>query len=238
MDENLSTVNAGQEGNVDLQDTNQQNVQSEPVNAGNQGFTNQGNVQQQTQQQTPEQNAMYANIRREAETRAKDATIRELSGGQFNSYAEYQDYVRQQNEAAQAQQLGVDPAFLNKVNSLESELTTLRQEREANALANDPVHGGYFKQWEGDIKQLAQAAGCSLRTAYSVMLERNLPNLISGMKTAGQQDAITKLTQTDQTSPGSLSSEAAGSAKSVSNMSKSDFAKLQEEVLRGERKTL
>lgn len=244
MEDNLNSVNAGQGANVEPQNTG---IQSEPVNAGTQGVTNQGTVQQgitqqqgqsQSQTQTPEMNAIYASIRRQAENQTKDAVIRELSGGQFNSWAEYQGYIQQQQEAAQAQQMGIDPALLSRFNSLESELTSLRQEREAAALANDSVHGEYYKQWENEIKQLAQAAGCSIRAAYTAVLESKLPSLINGLKTAGQQDAITKLTQTAQTSPGALGGEPAGAAKSIENMSQKEFDDLMDRVKRGEKITL
>lgn len=77
--------------------------------------------------------------------------------------------------------------------------------------------------------------GLSLNDAYKLA---NYNDLVSKQATTIEQDTIKKLNQNSTSSPGALSLGADSQTNSISKMSKTDFAKLQQEVLRGERKTL
>jgi hypothetical protein len=81
------------------------------------------------------------------------------------------------------------------------------------------------------VFKLKAEKGLSLTDAY---LRVNF----STLKTKSEQEVIAKMQANSQSSPGSLSQGATQPNNSISSMSKSDFAKLQEQVLRGERKQI
>jgi hypothetical protein len=205
------------------------------------GATAQPTAQEQTQTQQPDitQTQAFARRLKEETQKAKDQLIAEIYGQYgITTYDQYQQELEKQRAEQEAQQYGVDPQFYQEFSSLKSELLTLRQEREMNELRNDPIHGNFFKQWEGEVAELASRAHVSPRVAYAALLERKLPDILNSTKTAGQQEAITKITQNAQTSPGALGSEAAQQGNSIKNMSDKDFDALVEAVKRGERKSL
>lgn len=246
MDElNQTPVNEGQESVTDSQQATE-NTTAEPVNAGAEGIATSKPVQD------PQTNAAFAQMRRQTEQaqRDRDALIAEIYGQNgITTYEQYQQAKAQAEAEAKAQQMNVDPRFYQEVEGLKQQLSSYEQERQSmqrertlseqeKNLESDPHVGELFKQWKGEIKQLADQTGADYDVAFTLMLRNKIPDLLNSTKTSAEQDAVKRLINNAQSSPGALGQGAEKPSNSISNMSKSDFAKLQSEVLRGERKTL
>jgi hypothetical protein len=259
--ENLSTVNAGPVGNVEPQEP----IVNEPVNAGDEGIANPQNDSKPAQ--TPDQNHEFATIRKEAETKAKDAVIAELGyeykGKPITTYAEYQqalkDVETEQQNAEFEQQNGISPDAIKPLFEQwkESdpdfqELKSIRAEKNATTALSD-----LNKELEDaglDLKlndlsdaelnkipniekvtELMQTRRLSLAEAFFIA---NKNDIISGQVSKVQQETIKKISANGGSSPGSLSGGGEVGEKSIYSLSKDDFKKMQEEVMRGERKSL
>ncbi len=231
MDENLNVVNATQSEVVDTQ-----NVQDT-------GASTTSQVDSATATQKPVQdsqtNAQFADMRRKNEKLQRDYDIAKQYG-QYGIFTE-EDY-QAALAAQEAQERGVDPTFYQEFNDMKNQLGSIQREKtlmeQDNNLRSDPIRGELYKSWESEVKQLVQNAGVDYRTAFNYLLDKKLPDLLNSQRTTGQQEAIRSLTHNAQTSPGALGGDTAANTNSVANMSKADFKKLQDEVLRGERKHL
>ncbi len=239
MDEILNSVNAEPEVTVEPQTTNEEvqttgeSVNSEPA--------------AQKPVQDAQTNAQFAEMRRRNEKLQRDYEISKQYG-QYGIHTE-EDYQAALAEQ-EAQRMAENPQLLyNKLNTLEQKVTGYEEREKALArketllnqekqLESDPEVGDLYKQWKGEVKQLADNANVDYETAFSYMLRRNVGQILNSTKTAGQQEAIRSITNNAQTSPGALSAGAGNVKPSVYSMSKADFRKMQEEVMRGERKTL
>jgi hypothetical protein len=185
-----------------------------------------------------------------AEQRARDALIAEMYGEShgIRTYAEYQAATQRQREAEDRQryqQAGLDPDMLNQflenhpdikaARELKRDNTLLEQDRK---LESDPNFGELYKQFRDEVHQLAKLAQADYDTAFTLVLRDKLPSLLSGTKTQAEQEAIKKITQNAQTSTGSLSGGDVPHSTSISQMPKTDFNKLVEQVKRGETTSL
>lgn len=210
---------------------------------------------QQTQQQDITQTQAFAHRLKEATTeaekRARDAVIAEIYGEShgIRSYDEYQKALREQQQAQEAQAYGIDPRFYQKLSQSEQKVQTLEEklnaiEREKvlleqdRTLESDPTLGDLYKQFKSEVHDLAQKTNADYDIAFTLLLREKIPTLLSGMKTQSEQEAIKKLTQNAQTSTGPLGGGDVQHNKSISKMSKEEFKKLEEAVLRGEVKNL
>jgi hypothetical protein len=255
MDENISTVNAGPTENVvDSQNTEVQETQETSSEVAQENSV-QSEVAPTKPVQTPEENARFAQVRREAEQRSRDAVIAELgyinptTGQPITTYSEYQQVLKDQQFK---EQHGIDP---NEVRPLFEEwkksdpdfqeLNRLKQERileqQDIALKNDPVKGDLYKQWEADVKAHANALGCDLNTAFLLMLDRKLGDVLTGAKTKAEQAAIEKITTNGASSPGSLSEGGDGTKtfftkEEVNAMSRAEISKNYEKILESMKK--
>lgn len=235
MDENLNTVNADAEGAVDPQINND----VPDIGANTTEQVNSAPAEQKPVQDS-RTNAQFAEMRRQTEKLQRDYEIAKQYG-QHGIFTE-EDYQKALAEQ-EAQERGVDPEFYNEFTTMRNQLNTFQREKtlmqQDNNLRSDPIRGELYKTWESEVKQIADRSNVDYVTAFNYVLNNKLPDLINNQKTAGQQEAIRSLTHNATTSPGALGSDAAINNKnSIASMSKSDFQKLQEEVLRGERKTL
>jgi hypothetical protein len=159
--------------------------------------------------QDAETNAQFARVRREAEQRAKDQLIAEMYGDQgIRTYAEYQQALQRQKMAQEAEQKGIDPEFYNQFKTLEQKLNSYEQEKtllqQDQQLANDPKYGEIYKQWKGEVVELAQKYNVDYDTAFTFLTREKLPDLINNAKTKAEQSAIQKIAANGSASPGSL----------------------------------
>ena len=189
--------------------------------------------------QDAQTNAQFAEMRRRNEKLQRDYEIAKQYG-QYGIFTEedYQTALAEQ----EAQKAGVDPQFYQEHVTMKQEFDSMKREKslmeQENSLRNDPIRGELYKSWESEVKQIASTSQVDYRTAFNYLLDKKLPDLLNSQKTAGQQEAIRSITNNAQTSPGALSAGAGNVKPSVYSMSKADFRKMQEEVMRGERKTL
>lgn len=88
-----------------------------------------------------------------------------------------------------------------------------------------------------NIDQITQLVtkGHSLADAFFLA---NKKDIIASQTAKAQQETIKKINANGESSPGSLAGGGEAHSNSVHSMSKADFVRLQEEVLRGERKSL
>lgn len=219
----------------------QQELVNEPVQEENENVEVVDPQQEQRQVQSPEQNAQFAKIRREAESRARDQMISEMYGQThgIHTYADYQAALQEQRAREEAEKLGVDPELYSRFNSLESELNTLRREKtfiqQEAELSKDPVKGNLYSQWKDDVHQIANNFDVDLKTAFTLILDERLGDILNQSTQKAQQDAIKKITSNGQSSPGSLGSENANPKQSISGMADKDFDEMMKRVARGEK---
>jgi len=226
MEENLNVVNDTQTGNVDGQT---EQVNSESVNTEVAAVQNDKPVEKPVQ--TPEQNAEFARVRREAETKAKDAVISEMYGEShgIHTYAEYQAALaKQQAEAERAkfqEENGIDPDALKPVFQQwkESdpdfqELKAIRAEKNQTKALTDLNSELKDAGIDLQIKDLSDSELLKLpnidkileqvqkgHTLADAFFLANKKDIISRQAQTAQQEAIKKIAANGESSPGSLS---------------------------------
>lgn len=200
----------------------------------------------------------FARRLKEATTKAKDELIAEMYGESHGiyTYADYQKALAEQREAQEKQhyqeQYGIDPdaikPIVEKMLKSDPRYQRLEQmEKEANITAAITNFDKEFPELGvktfDDIAKLPNIdkiydyvnRGLTLNEAYKLA---NYGDVVSKTAQTAQQEAIKKIAANGASSPGSLAAGGEGDTKSIFKMSKTDFQKLQEEVLRGERKSL
>ena len=203
MEDALNTVNEVQSENVDTQTEVQDTGASttEQVNSA---------PAEQKPVQTPEQNAAFASVRRDAETKARDSVIAEMYGSQgITTYSQYQKALADQKAAEEAQKIGIDPAFYQEFSGMKDELSSIKREKtliqQERDLESDPKTGELFKQWKDEVKDFAKKANCDYDTAFTIVSRNKLPDLIAAQMQKGEQEAIKKLNANANSTPGPLS---------------------------------
>jgi hypothetical protein len=191
--------------------------------------------------------------------KAIDAEYDRLYGAEYgiHSKAEYDAAIAQQQAEAARQQFqdenGFDPDVIKPVveQMLKSDPRYQRleqMEKEANITAavskfNEEFPDLGVKTFD-DIAKLPNIDKVygyvnnyklSLNDAYKLA---NYGDVIGKTAQTAQQEAIKKIAANGASSPGSLAAGGEGEEKSIFKMSQTDFRKLQEEVLRGERKQI
>lgn len=157
---------------------------------------------------------------------------------------QYIQAVEQQRQAEERQRYidqGLNPDLVNRLLEQHPDIQYARQlraqqqqEAQFQAEANE-----FFQTFpdvdaskiDPEVFRLKAEKGLSLTDAY---LRVNF----SKMRSQTEQEVIAKLQSNAQSTPGSLNQGGGQPSHSISKMSKSDFEKLQQEVLRGERKQL
>lgn len=203
--------------------------------------------------QSREDNAKFAQYRRESDQarQERDSAIAELYGQShgITTWDQYQLAKAQAEQEQRAQQMNVDPKFFNEFENMKQELNQTKAERQMIAhektlmeqdksLAADPKVGEFYTKYKSDVQRLATQANCDYDIALTMLLRDKLPDLLNSTKSSAEQDAVKRLLNNGQSSPGSLSEGGSGQSSTISSMSKADFAKMQEQVLRGERKQI
>lgn len=244
MDENLNVVNATQENVVDSQNQVEETNNVETVNTQSssdvQTDVSEGIVNSQVQ--TQEDNARFAAIRRDAETKGMDRAVAamgmEWNGKPIKTYAEYQRAIAEQRATEEAEKKGIDPQFYSDFQSMKSELDSYKREKtfmeQEKSLSNDPVRGQYFNEWKDEVKDIAMNYGVDLRTAYTLLLDQRLPDILSKAQQRIQNETIQNINKNASSSPGALSSETSQTKTSYMDMSKADFEAYKNKVLNGE----
>lgn len=250
MDENLNVVDATQENVVDsqsqVQETNVEENQIETVNTESSNEEQQEvseEVVESHAQQTQEDNARYAAIRRDAETKGMDRAIAamgmEWNGAPIKTYQEYQAAMAEQKAYEEAERQGLDPAFYSKFKQMEDKLQGYEQEKvfsqQESMLQNDPIRGPLYGEWKDEIKEIASNYNTDLMTAYMLMLNERLPQILEKNKQQITNETITKLNENSTTTAGSLSDSGANDNKvSYKNMPQDEFEKIKKMVANGQ----
>ena len=193
--------------------------------------------------QSSEDNARFAKIRRDAEQRARDSVVAEMqmewNGQPITSYQQYQQALRERALIEEAQQQGLDPQFYTDFRNMQDELNYYKRNtaitQQDLELVNDPVRGNIYNQWRDDIKQIAMDCNVDLKTAFSVVLEQRLNEVLEVNSKRIQQDTINKI-NSNQVTPGSLSASNDQPSINAWDMSDDDFSKMVERASRGELK--
>lgn len=203
--------------------------------------------------QSREENAKFAQYRRESEQarQERDSAIAELYGQShgITTWEQYQSAKQQAEQEERAQQMNVDPKFLSDFENMKRELDFTKSERQALAhektlmeqdktLEADPQVGELYKQYRPEIQALAKQAKCDYDIALTMMLRDKIPQLLNSTKSTAEQDAVKRLINNGQSSPGALGQGGSGQTSTISSMSKADFKAMQDQVLRGERKQI
>ena len=181
-------------------------------------------------QQSPEENAKFAKIRRDAEAKAqaqaKDAVIAEMFGEShgITTYAEYQKAVQAEREAARRAEMeshGIDPDYVTK---MVAEMPEVRQAREILTQKQQEERDSqqaaeffdYFEEANGrpfdakkdvlppDVWEL-KAQGVPLKLAYQQHENRLLRDRIRQMEEAKTAEETNR--KNAESSPGGLSGD-------------------------------
>jgi len=157
-------------------------------------------------QQTAEDNAKFAAVRREAEAKARDKVISELYGKSHNihTYADYQEAVARENMQREIEELGDIPEDVAK------EIVEARQFKKK--LAEEAEQTRQYKEFMDtfptidvntipvEVFEMA-AQGRDLTSAYALYQVKNLDKI----KVQTEQETIKKIKQNVETSTGDLS---------------------------------
>ncbi len=144
----------------------------------------------------------------------------------LKDYAEYERW-RQSEETSPAERL-------------RQSLTAGAREQEALlrddlSLASQPEIGPLYRQHRQEVRQIAAENACDLNTAWLLLLEERLPEILARERTAAEQRTLQALGQAAIASPGSMQ-EASTARLSYSELSKGDFAQLLERVKKGKQR--
>jgi hypothetical protein len=241
MDEyNLNPVNAGQENVVDS--PMPENVEVNSSESEN------GDVATSTPEpsqhvQSPEENARYAAIRREAEMKAQDKLISEMYGQShgIHTYAEYQEALRREQEQTQRQQMeqaGINPdllkQFVDELPEVKQAREFLSRQQQDQKIQNE-VSDLLRDFPDADISKVPEnfladgiKQGIPLKYVYAMYASKNALNL-------AEQKTLQALKQNSMTSPGSLSGMQEQARTNINSMSNKDFEALKRRVMSGER---
>jgi hypothetical protein len=238
---NENVVNAtSNEGVVDSQPTEQIETTEKPVDAGNEEVT--PSPVEEKVQQTPEQNAVFADVRRKASSEAQDNVIKEMNlswnDKPITTYSDYQRALQEQKYQKEAEEKGVDPELYSQVNTMQNELSSLRRDKtlmeQDTQLSNDPKMGEIYKEYREDIHKMANEYNVDYDTALTILTRDKFAELMSKHSIKAEQDTIKGLQQNAQTSPGAIGQSGVHGKTSIAQMDKKSFRELTESVLRGE----
>jgi hypothetical protein len=200
----------------------------------------------------------------EEKQKAIDAEYSRLYGQEYgiHSKADYEKAIADQKAAEERariqEQTGIDPDNLKPIfeqwkqsDPDFQELSKIRAENNTKAalsdLNNELKNAGLDLQLNDlsdaellkipNIDKVTEQVqkGHSLADAYFLA---NKNEIINQRAAKAEQETIKKITANGASSPGSLATGGEGESKTIYGMAKTDFKKLQEEVLRGERKKL
>ena len=210
-------------------------------------------------QQSAEQNAHYAEMRRQQERemlmrQAYEQAQRDIEDKQYATWAREQGIPninsKQDYELwEQAQQQNVPYELMQRLSGMEQMMKQTMMEKQRleyestikaqeQALAQDGDYGDLFKANEQGIRDIALSAGVDLNTALAVFLMQDqgrayFRQLKEQTKKEAQAETVRNITS-NQSTPGALSTEKAGLKGGIGNMSDQDFEKLYEAAKRGE----
>lgn len=196
--------------------------------------------------QSAEENSVYASIRREAEAKAQDKLIAEMYGESHGIYtkADYDKAVQAQQAEEQRQEYekaGLNSDMINKIindNPTVKQANEIIAKQKEEARINSEVQDLFQEFPEARESKIPDSVfmesiekGIPLTYAYAKYATKNALNI-------AEQKALRGITQNAQTSPGALNGDNSTRVNTISNMSKADFQRMQNEVLRGERKQI
>lgn len=204
---------------------------------------------QERQVQTPEQNAIFAKMRRENEARVREAEIRardnviaemsmEWNGRPITNYAEYQRAVEEKKLMEEAEQRGYDPNLYAEMQMMRKEVDSYRRSsvlsQQDYELSTDPVKGNIYNSWKDEIREMADRHNCDLNTAFSVMLTERIGEVLSMNQQKIQNETINKINANQTSTPGALGSANEQPSLDAWSMSDADFEKMKARALNGE----
>ncbi|HEY5585718.1 MAG TPA: hypothetical protein VIK78_14680 [Ruminiclostridium sp.] len=201
---------------------------------------------------------------KETNSKAIDAEYSRLFGAEHNIHtkAEYDKAIANQQEAEDNAKFQEDNGFdPNSVKPLFEqwkqndpdfqELSSIRQQNKITEALTDLNSELKDCGIDLQLKDLSAAEVAKIpnadkvtdlvskgKTLSEAVFLANKKDFFAKQTATAQQDTIKKIAANGLSSPGSLGGGGDNSEKTVYSMSKADFAKMQNEVLRGERKQL
>lgn len=196
-------------------------------------------VEPQRPVQDAETNAQFARVRRETEQKAKDQVIAQLYGQYgINTYAEYEQAVRQQQMQAEAEKKNMDPEVYETIQSLVSKVNNYERQtafaEQDTTLQSDPTYGDFYKKYRDEVKNDAQVYGVDLDTAFTWKLREKLPEILSSTSRQIEQTTVKNLINNKTTSPGPVGQDGPDVKSGYLAMSPTERRAFREKVKRGE----
>jgi hypothetical protein len=241
MDEqNLNVVDAAQENVVDSQEVTEstETTKSAEVTETTEQQTeteqNKESVIEEVAkpQQSAEDNAKFASVRREAEKKARDSVIAEMYGKShgIHTYEQYQQAVAEQEKQKQIDELGDIPEEVAReiveARELKAKIAKEESDRKSYLEFIENFPGVDANKIPTEVWEIV-AKGKDLTSAYALYQVKNMDKI----KTETEQETLKKIKQNAETSTGSIQSN----AQSNDSMTVDQVNKLLEGMGKGER---
>jgi hypothetical protein len=158
-------------------------------------------------QQSAEDNAKFASVRREAEKKARDSVIAEMYGKSHNihTYEQYQQAVAEQEKQKQIDELGDIPEEVAReiveMRELKAKIADEERQRKGYQEFIETFPDVDASKIPTDVWDMV-AKGKDLTSAYALYQVKNMDKL----KTETEQETLKKIKQNAETSTGSINS--------------------------------
>lgn len=232
-----------EENVIETQEENQEVQTEETTTEPTENVEEQSeNTEENKNVQTPEENAAFAKVRREAEQRGRDAAFAAMGmtwrGQPITTEAEYYQAVREKQIIEEAQKNNQNPEDALRLDKLEKEALEYRREKEFSqqerALLEDEDLSPIYNENKDDIRKIMDEGACSLDTAFTLFIKDNFKSLLKKAREDSEQATIKNLQKNQSSTPGSLTDESNNSSKiNFDKMSDSEFEKYVEGVKSG-----
>ena len=159
----------------------------------------------------------------------------EYTGKPIATKAEYEAYKAMQKLDADGNS---DPAAAYRDNSREAEVQRLRDEIRDRDLSSDPDKGETYKAVRDDVMALVEhcrsnGIACDIDSAFNTVLANQFWDLKGQAVGSAVKDALTKINNNAQASPGALSGEQPKDTADFSKMSDKEFDEYYNKAIRG-----
>jgi|GEM_PF-5036555 len=116
-----------------------------------------------------------------AEQRARDSVIAEMYGEShgIKTYSDYQSAIEAERVRVEAEQKGYDPELYARLSSAEQKLSSYERERTQSEQEQSLAPKPFFNDWKDEVKDLAKRANCDYATAYTLLAEQKMPDIIA-----------------------------------------------------------
>ena len=205
-------------------------------------------VTEEEPKQSQEDNAKFANMRRETDSYRKqaqeaDELMSQMYGESHNihSVREYKAAMEKQSQAEEAERQNVNPDFYSKVNNMQSELNAMRQEKALSAqdtqLSNDPKNGELYKEWRDEIHGIASEHNVDYDIAFTYLVRERISDLMSKSSQKAEQKTLSNVINRGKKQVETGGEGGTSGKIDVNSLTDKQMEDIEERAMRGEKIT-